>query len=240
MAQLVLDPHVAASALAWLEAAGIDTLVEARPRNWLASRPSPPASTARAVPAPAGPVAAAPAAPLPSFETLDALNAALAALAHPLNTGTAPALAAGPAQAPLMLLSEQPLPPGSAEMALVEAMLAAIGLAPAVVARAAILPWPAPAGRAARDAEIATFAPWLEAALALHGPATLLALGSRPARLADPDAPAASLRGRALKLAGIPTIATYAPSMLLSQPALKAAAWDDLQFLQSVLGSSSQ
>ncbi|GGI84335.1 hypothetical protein GCM10007973_21080 [Polymorphobacter multimanifer] len=232
---------VAASALGWLVDCGLDAVVDATPRNWLAERPTPAteALTVRPEPlqAPA-PVQHAPAAlALDDLDSLAALDAALVAIDHPLGRRSAapPRLLTVADNAPLLLLGEVPLPDNGDERRLLAAMLAAIGIELDTVSVAALLPWSTPGNRPARADEVDSFLPFLRRSLALAPQRCILALGQRAGQLAVPDAPLAALRGRALALEGVPMLTTYPPAMLLRQPALKADAWADLQRLQALL-----
>lgn len=215
--------------------AGIDTLVDDAPRNWLAAPIKPPASTPTAAPLVSQQPAksAAPASDLAGIGSLAALDAAIMAMDQPLNPqdGTAQRLFAGPLDAPLLLLAEMPMAPDSDESRLLQAMLAAIGLTIDGVVQLCLLPWPTLGRRPARDHDINVFQPHLHRALELVKPPLILGLGQRAGRMADPDAAPATLRGRWLSFAGAPMVATFAPSILLDQPQLKADAWADLQRL---------
>lgn len=231
-----ISAAAAASALAWLADTGLDVAVSAVPRTWLAEAKAVKGPMVETMaPRPSQPVQAPVTTPnLDQITSLDALDAALAALDHPLkaaSSGAPQRLFEGPVEAPLLVLAEMPLMDGSDEARLLAAMLAAIGMAEADTAHVNILPWPMQGRRPARPADLSFFTPYAQRALALMTPRLVLALGSRAASLADPDAPPATLRGRWLSLAGAPMVASFAPSMLLGQPRLKAEAWADLQQL---------
>jgi uracil-DNA glycosylase len=93
--------------------------------------------------------------------------------------------------------------------------------------RAHLLPWAS--GRPARDADIATFAPFLARALALAAPKLILAFGDKAAALSGESRGVAALRCRWHAVAGVPMLPTFSPSRLLAQPDLKRLAWADLQ-----------
>ncbi len=223
----LLPASTARAALAWLVEAGVDCAVDPAPRSWLQAPARAPARPAVATPAPP---AVQPGPSLAGISSLSALDAAVASFAHPLNPGedALPRLVHGPVGAPLLVLAETPLAPGSDAERLLHAMLAAIGLGPAAASFGHLVPWSVPGGRAPRDPEVAAFRPFLLHGLALARPALVLAMGKRPAQLAAAEEP---LRGRWLSLCEIPAVATFAPAMLLSQPRLKAQAWADLQLL---------
>lgn len=235
---LLAEREMVLSALAWWRDAGLDTLVEDEPRNWLA-RPLPAAPAA--VP---GPVAA-PAQP-PLADTLDAHVAWLRDSADlpEAGWGAPRLLPAGDPAAALMLVTDMPETGDAAagsllsgELgALFDRMLKAIGhdrgsiwLAPFTTVR--------PIGGMPADA----LAPL--ARLALHqiglvGPRRVLLMGDAPNR-ALLGAEAATLRGRihAVNLGDrtIEAVATFHPRMLLQRPAWKAEAWKDLQLLMKGL-----
>jgi DNA polymerase len=225
-----------AAALAWLVEAGCDALVGDAPRNWLAAPPPPPpAPVAVTRPRPA-PVAARPQASAAAAEAaagagdLAALEAAVAAFAHPLRIpDVAPRLITGAAASGLLVLADMPDPPGSAAALLLARMLAAIGLDESSLAQGHLLPWTTPGGRPVKDEDVAAFAPFAARARALMAPRLVLALGDRAAALAGEARGVAALRGRWHALDGVPTMITFHPRRLLTQPELKRLAWADLQ-----------
>ncbi len=233
---------MAIASLDWLVTAGLDTIVEDRPRRWLA----PPASLTPAAPLPAA-AAARPALAQPALRPaepaaggpnpagavdLASLLALLAEIDHPLcQPGIAPRLIDGDTAAGMVVLADQPDGDDSPAARLAERMLVAIG-APAH-ARAHLLPWQTPAGRAPRDVEVAVFAPWLTRGLDLVRPRLVLALGDRAAARAGVPGNVPRLRGRWLDLplpgGPVPMLATFHPRSLIGQPELKRLAWADLQ-----------
>lgn len=236
--------QIAAAGLDWWVMAGLDTIVEDRPRRWLAepmatpaavATTPPPAPTRAAAPANAmprpSPLAAAP--ELAGIADLDTLLARLAAVDHVLaRPDVAPQLLDGDIASGTIVIADQPDAADSPAARLASRMLAAIGAPPH--ARAHLLPWPTAGGRPPRDEEVAFFAPWLARALALAAPRLVLAFGDRAAALAGVPGNIARLRGRWLTLgpAGdppVPMLATFHPRSLLTQPELKRLAWADLQ-----------
>lgn len=226
------------SALDWWREAGVDTLVDEQPRDWLA--------------APVAPVPAAPIAPVPRTATMPDTLGAFSAWRVGADAPEAawPGRRLGPegdARAPLWIFTDLPeredLAAGAllvgAQGRLLERMLAAIGLArdrvfliPLAVARP-------PAGRIGREVE-----PRL-AEIALHH----LALG-RPARaLLLGEATSRALlaiscqqaRGSTHRInhraspAGVGAktmiVASLHPRLLLERPTAKADAWRDLRLL---------
>lgn len=211
----------AVSALDWWTLAGVDTLVDEAPRDWLA----PPRPRAAALAAPAAPPPAA----LP--ETLEAFRRwwlESPDLPGPPATRLSPSGAAG---ARLMILIDCPdredvaagrLLSGTAA-ALFDHLLAAIGETRDGIYLTAFWPSRAGAGRlpAGRMAEIARHH------IGLVAPHRLLLMGKAPAE-ALTSADAAAARGTLHSVAGVPAVATFAPAALIGQPALKALVWADL------------
>lgn len=224
-----MHPVDAASRLAWLVMAGVDTPVDATPRRWLNAAP-PKAAPVPARIAAAKPVSAPVAAPTSDAPTLERLAEAVAAFAHPLRRADiSPALLSGNATSGIVILCDQPEPEDSPAAALRTRMLAAIGLDAENSALLHRLPWPTTGARAPRPDELAAFAPFVGRALELTKPRLLLALGQHAAAIAGEPMALASARGRWAMIGDIPLLATCHPRLLLSQPARKREAWADLQ-----------
>jgi DNA polymerase len=236
-----MPPADAASALAWLAMAGVDTAVEDAPRNWLAALPRPADVTLAAAPRPsdAAPTTRAAAAvtfarPAISADDLPALDAALAMFDHPLRRNNiAPILVSGAPASGVMIVCDQPEPDGSPAAVLRSRMLAAIGLDAGNSALLHRLPWPTTGARAPRSDELAAFAPFLNRALELTRPRLLLALGQAAAALAGDAMALASARGCWADISvdgvAVPLLVTLHPRLLLTQPLRKREAWADLQ-----------
>lgn len=248
------DTALVASALRWLADCGLDTVVDAAPRNWLASAPMAPAVVPASPVAdrglPARPAAAAskaiiaetgPNIAVEALMSLDQLDAALVAMDHPLGRRSAapPRLLVPMANAPLLLLTERPVLADGDERRLLAAMFAAIGIKIETISHAALVPWSTPGNRAATADEIRAFQPFLMRALALAPQRCILALGQTAGQLAAPGAPLRAMRDRVMALAETPMIVSCAPLMLLRQPALKADAWADLQRLAAQLAKGA-
>lgn len=223
----------AASALAWWEAAGVDTLVDDAPRDWFA-RPATPRPAA--TPAPA----AAPGLPATLADFLAWRHGDAAPDAR---FGTVRLPFAGDPAAPLLVLTDMPedgdtdtLLAGPAGR-LFDAMLAAIGLTRAQVYLAALAISRPATGQLPAEAlpELARIARHL---VALTRPHALLLLGQAPSR-ALLAADAARARGslHSVDHDGGKTTATVLmpPRFLLTQPARKADAWADLLMLKGIL-----
>lgn len=231
-----LDIDEARSAIDWWATAGVDTLIEEEPRDWLAAPRVVAAPQSAAVPV----QLAAPA----------ALPADLVALRHHFETqpdlpfagpGTTRTLPSGDPASGLMMLAD--MPTSEDAMAgqifsgdcglLFDRMLAAIGRDRASVYLTTLSCLAAPGGRL--DAETASACGALARRhVALAAPRRLLLLGEAAVRVMTGLAlPAA--RGRLLPIdidgARVNAVATYHPRYLLQRPAAKAGAWADLQRL---------
>jgi uracil-DNA glycosylase len=220
----------AASALDWWEEAGVDTIVGETPRDWL----NPQAKTA---PAPAEP----PLAPLP--DTLEALREWLATSAD-LPFATPSARRAAPQGDPasgLMILVDMPSADGgllSGEAgALFDRMLAAIGRGRDSIYLAPLSPIRTPTG-AIDDKSAARLAEIARRHAGLAAPKALLLFGDICGK-ALVGAAVAGARARwheiSTQAGPIKTLVTIRPEKLLTQPALKALAWADLQMLREAL-----
>lgn len=238
----------AASALEWWRDAGVDSLIDEAPRNWLAAvEPARPASASAARARPVEVVAEA--RPLPAT-LADFLAWRLGPDAPEAGWPGKPIATQGPADADLLVMIDLPeredadsgvLMSGAAGR-LFDRMLAAIGrdrssiqLVPICVKRPA-------AGRIAPEIEdrlneIARHH------VMLARPKRLLLLGNAPSR-ALLGADAARARGglHGINLHGgkepggngdvaTQAVASFHPRFLLERPAAKAEAWKDLQML---------
>jgi DNA polymerase len=226
--------ETAASALLWWRDAGIDVLVEERPRDWL--KPAAPAPAA-ATPAPA---------PVPGDDPpgqLDLFHAWLAESGSlPFAAPSAPRICpAGDPAAGLMILADMPTGEDCAAGTLLsgeagrlfDRMLAAIGRDRGSIYLAALSCLRSPDGRFSTDSAKSC------AALARHHaglvmPRALLILGDAASK-ALLGLPLVQARGRWHELAThagpVRALVTLPPSYLLSQPAAKAHAWADLRML---------
>jgi DNA polymerase len=218
----------AASALDWWEEAGVDVIVGETPRDWL----DPQAKTAPAAPAPAS---------LP--DTLEGLRDWLATSAElPFASPSAPrAAAVGDPASGLMILVDMPSADGgllSGEAgALFDKMLAAIGRGRDSIYLAPLSPIRTPAG-AIDEASVVRLAEIARRHIGLAAPKALLLFGDACGK-AMVGAPVAGARARWHEIdteAGpIKALVTIRPEKLLTQPALKALAWADLQMLREAL-----
>ena len=222
----------AASALAWWLEAGVDVAVQEDARDWL----SPPRPAPRAAPVPvAEPVATEE--PLP--ETLDLFRDWLAtAPSLPLaSAGTRRVLPHGSESAPVMLLAETPAgedaaagrPIAGEAWALMERMLAAIGMNAYEAYSASLSCFHAPGARLGEQ-DLAACATIARRHVALARPKRLLLLGDAPSR-ALLGKPLAEARGHVHKVEGVRTIVTFHPRFLLRQVSNKREAWRDLLLL---------
>ncbi|MFV0622511.1 uracil-DNA glycosylase family protein [Sphingomonas sp. ac-8] len=233
----------AASVLDWWIEAGVDTLVDDLPRDWLVAEERPAIALASAAAAAAGP---APAAPEPAAGYPDSYDAFVAyrlgdgvpdASWAPVRVGPTGA----PATATLMVLTDVPEDGDAAagtllsgpEGRLLDRMLAAIGTGRDQVLLASLCAARPLAGRIphASVVELESLARHL---VGIVRPSRLLLLGQAASRavlgangaLHGDCSPALSHGTLASR-----TIATYHPRVLLERPMCKAEAWRDLQLL---------
>lgn len=251
-AALLVESH-----RSWWQLAGLETLVDEAPQNWLAPKPeivaetphseaAPPALARRPDPLPATPTAhsAAPSlAPLAIPDQWTEFQAWLASDAAVPGTRWHPqrVVPVGASGAKLMVLA---LAPEMADHdagqlfagdcgALLDAMLRAIGLARGDCYLASLALTRPPGGRI-DAAEMAALTPLLWHHLRLAAPQKLLLFGTDLAQ-AVLGSDLAALRGslRDVNQAGVKVAATATqhPLLLLDRPARKAAAWDSLKLL---------
>lgn len=228
----------AASALSWWQEAGVDTLVDETPRDWLNPKAA----------APAPPLAAStPAGTMP--EDLGAFTAWLAETdTLPFASDSAPRIApAGDPKAGLMMLTDMPSAEDAAAGrlfsgeagALFERMLAAIGYSRETIYLTPFSPIRPAVGRIDREG-VAALAAIARHHVGLAAPRALLLFGDACARALLGE-PMTAARGRwhALDTPAGPvrTLVTIRPQELLTQPKLKAHAWADLQMLMEGLKS---
>jgi len=129
-------------------------------------------------------------------------------------------------------------PPG----ALLDRMLASIGLGRNDVQIAMLVPWRPPGGRPPSETEITLCLPFLLRHVALAAPRRLVLLGPLAARTLLP-ATGSRRRKRGtwadLAVPGlaapVPALATASPAALLASPAGRRAAWADLRVLRRAL-----
>jgi uracil-DNA glycosylase len=232
------DRRALASAFDWWIGAGVDTLVDEAPRDWLAKAAPPPA-------APAGVPEQQPPAALPA--SLPELHGWLATTdALPGDPPRTQRLApVGDPASGLMIVLDMPedadaeagvLLGGEAGL-LFDRMLAAIGRGRESVYIAPLAPARAPGGRieastGKRLAEI------MRHHIRLANPRAVLTMGDEAAfALLGARVPAlrAGLRDLYLDGGTVAAIATFHPRFLLRYPARKADAWTDLRLLMGAL-----
>ncbi|MBN9562169.1 MAG: uracil-DNA glycosylase [Alphaproteobacteria bacterium] len=126
--------------------------------------------------------------------------------------------------------------------ALLDRMLASIGLGRGDVQIAMLVPWRPPGGRPPSETEIALCLPFLIRHIALAGPQRLVLLGPQVARTLLPSAGSRRRkRGTWIDLAlpglpaPIPVLATASPAALLASPVGRRSAWADLRALRRAL-----
>jgi len=217
----------AASALEWWHDAGVDTLVDELPRDWLAA---PAIEVVEQAPVAEG---------LPM--ALDAFLKWRTGLAAPeAGWGAAMIAACGPASADLMVLVDCPerddrdaLMSGATGR-LFDRMLAAIGRSRADIHLTAVCAARPTGGRTPRETE-ARLGEIARHHVALVAPKRLLVMGDAASR-AVLSTELAAARGRLQCFSHnggkrIDVVASFHPRFLLDKPAAKAEAWKDLQLL---------
>lgn len=253
---LPITNHSAArEALAWLVEAGVDTLVESAPFDWLATPPPPSVQSAPPV---AKPSAIALAAQIPAAFAAAATIATSAADLSELRAAIAklgsvpPLFADGNAQSGVMLIGEMPGPEDSAAGrlfagpagVLLDRMLHAIGRDRSDSYLANLLYWPTTGGRPPEATEIAAQLPLIRRHIALARPRAILALGGNAAAsLLGVSTGINRLRGQwqALRIGDfeVPVLPTFAPRYLLAHPMHKALAWHDLQVFAAAIARTA-
>lgn len=219
----------AESALNWWSDAGVDTLVDEAPRNWLAPAPKVEA------PAPQAPAETLPA-------TIDAFRAWFADPAR-LPRGARAVAPAGDPASDLMILIDMPGPGDSDRLIsgapgdLLDKMLAAIGWSRETIWLAPLSPMRSPTGRI-EAADVARLAEVARHHIGLVKPKAVLLFGDAGAKILLGGAVAAT-RGRwhdiATPAGPVKALATIRPEKLEQQPSLKKIAWEDLQMLREGL-----
>jgi DNA polymerase len=216
--------------------------------------PDRPALARTAAPARPGPAARARHA-ADAATTIAALRDALAGFTDcPLAaTATSLVFADGNPAAGLVLVSDVPGPEedlsgrpldGPAG-ALLDRMLASIGLDRTRLLITSLIPWRPPGNRPPAETEVAMCLPFLLRHLALLQPRIVVTLGALPARtLTGNDAGIRKLRGKwqELQLYGMSSkvklLPMLHPAALMRTPAAKREAWADLLALQRALNSA--
>ncbi|MBB5718908.1 DNA polymerase [Stakelama sediminis] len=241
----VTDWHtVAASTLEWWDTAGVDTLVEDTPRDWLTPAPAPVANREPVTPAADNAPAPVPAMP----DTIEAFVRWRTSEHAPERSWNAPLLTPRLiADAKLLIFTDMPEAEdaeegrllGGAPGRLFDRMLAAIGLSRDEIALSGIALARPASGQIAREDERALRALALHQ-LVLTTPKRVLLLGQAASRaLIAPER--AGLRGslEAINHQGrkYEAIATFHPRFLLQRPAAKGESWKDLQRLMGGIDS---
>ncbi len=233
------DRASVASAIAWWRDAGVDTLVEDAPRDWLKPASPLPVNRVQEVlavpPTPQSEATGLPAT-LPAF--LDWLRDSPDS--PEARWGRTRLLPAGDPGSGLMIVTDMP-EPGDAETGrllsgeigdLFDRMLAAIGrgrdsiwLAPIATVRGI--------GRVA-EADAARLAEIARHQIALIAPRRLLVMGKLPNELivgADWQERRGALQSLNFDGVKVEVVSTFHPRLLHERPAFKAQAWKDLQLL---------
>ncbi|TRL36705.1 uracil-DNA glycosylase [Rhizobium straminoryzae] len=178
-----------------------------------------------------------------SAGTLEALRQALEGFGgcNLKNGARSTVFATGSAASGIMVLGPMPsadddrdgLPFCGRQGQLLDRMLSAIGLARDTVLLSTVVPWRTPGNRAPSPAEMEICRPFIERQIQLAAPRRLLLLGNFTARFfLGEDGTIFSLRGTwrdiALGPLTVRALASLHPQDLLTAPANKALAWQDL------------
>ena len=122
--------------------------------------------------------------------------------------------------------------------ALLDKMLAAIGLARSDVWLTTIALCRPPEWGVVDAKVLATCSPYLRTQMEAIRPREVLLMGEAAAQfLLRDQKPLADLRGRWARVLDRPTLATWSPEALLANPTKKREAWADLQLLQKALAA---
>ncbi len=257
-----LDYWTARALLDWQIEMGVDEAMLDAPLDRYTltdARPVPaPAAVRGAAPAPG------PAAPPPEIDAaalartaaeaapdLESLAAAMSEFDHcDLRRGARSfVFATGRPGARVMILTDPPgrdedrtgLPIAGAAAALLDRMLAAIGLgfdrpdAEAAVYLAPVLPWRPPGDHAPDPKDLAMMRPFLDRHIELADPEILLVMGSAACAALMQGGGLHRLRGRWGAVGDRPALPIFAPAHLLANPGAKREAWADLLALRARL-----
>jgi DNA polymerase len=243
---------------------GADEALDDSPVDRLRSVSTPPPASLRlATPPPASPppVQAVPrtgaaeraVAVAAAAGTLEALSAAIAGFdgCALRDTATKPVLPAGDPDSSLLLIGDPPgaeedrsgVPFAGPDGALLDRMLASIGLERTRLLATPLIPWRPPGGRPPSPAELAVCLPFLHRLIVLSAPSRILLLGTLAARTLLPGQrrrPGGGWTQLALPglPAAVPTLLLPAPGSLAGSPPLRRDAWVELRRLRRVLGES--
>lgn len=243
LGELYASRGEAIAALGWLVEAGVDTLVDDAPRNWLTEVAPVEVSVAPAVP----PVAHDRPTPPPTADTSDlerliAGANSLAALHEAARSVRAnPIFADGEPASGVMLVGQDAAadddrtgrPFSGPSGALLDRMLKAIGRDRSSVYLTNLYLWRATGSRSLSDEEARLSPLILRRHIELVRPRALLVVGDKPSKaLLNTDTAITKLRGSWVDLQfgelTVPALPTFNPAYLLRMPAHKALAWRDL------------
>ncbi|WP_419827259.1 uracil-DNA glycosylase [Sphingomonas sp.] len=221
-----------ASLIGWWAEAGVTSFADENRRDWLAP-PAPKVAPSQAPPA------AAPPADLAAFRAMLASNAYLPGAPPPQRR----VAAEGEAGARLMIVTDMPDEADlrarrllSAESALFDAMLAAMGLTRASVYLAPLSPGRITGGRIGAAAD--GLAALMRAHIGLARPSALLLFGEETCRAlmgVERAEACATLRSVNYDGGTVAAIATIHPRILVRRPACKADAWAAMRQILGVL-----
>lgn len=236
---------LALSALDWWAEAGVDTIVDNVPYDWLSvARPLTAEPDASAAPVALTAIVASPAAPAPLPATLAEFRAFLQTDAQIPGPTAARIEPTGDPAGGTMVILDMPEPGDRASGALLsgdagalfDRMLAAMKLDRSAIYLVPFSPARPASGRLS-DGDSARLAPLMRHHIALAAPKRVLVLGDAPAK-ALLGKPLASARAATslLDVAGvaIPAIASFTPRFVLERPDYRKPAWADLQLFMAL------
>ena len=215
-----------------------------------APRPAPPTAAPVATFVPAGNAAERALAAAGAADSLDALRAAITAFdgCGLRDTATNPVLPAGDPDATLLLIGDPPgadedrtgLPFAGPGGALLDRMLASIGLQRAQLLLAPLIPWRPPGGRPPTPAEVTVCLPFLHRLITLAAPERIVLAGVLATRTLLPGKRRRPGSGwTELSVPGasapIPALLLPSPSALATNAGLKRDAWTELRRLRRAL-----
>lgn len=123
-------------------------------------------------------------------------------------------------------------------------MMAGIGIAPEELLMVNMIPWRTPGDRAPTVREVDICRPFAQRLIELVRPQAVLVLGNLPVRILsdEPKAGIHGVRGKRFEFAagsiGISAFATFHPQELLTTPASKRLAWQDLLLFRAEVGGA--
>jgi uracil-DNA glycosylase family 4 len=240
---------------------GADEAIDANPIDRLRPIEVKPTTVVRAIAAVDAPLKATPneqaMALLEQAVTLEQLHAVIAGFEGCAlrDTASNTVFAEGDPTSTTLIIGEPPgreddrsgHPFAGPEGALLDQMLASIGLTRAELMLAPLLPWRPPGGRPASPNELAICQPFLHRLIALLKPRQLVLFGAAPARVILPQVPNRRRRSQRWIESNIPQIPGSRPVLalpaladMLKNPPLRRDAWAGLRLLRRAIDDASK